>query len=169
MKNTVLSHLMPWDEVQDKSMPVQALRVPGVWASKISRQSAHEGGNVASPRHLPSLPPRKYSWFSFLLEAKPSPRPWYYRKDYVIKKFQWHHQESKPTFWLVAQILNKLSHRLPPPQITLIFRYNNFGGMRNNYRQNRRENRAQKYDILTHNSRQETVRGHSNARCGPRN
>ena len=34
----------------------------------MSRQSAHESGKV-SPAHRPSLPPRKYSWYSFLLEA----------------------------------------------------------------------------------------------------
>ena len=41
----------------------QALRV------QISRQSAHEGGKVVSPMHRPPLSPRKYSWYSILLEA----------------------------------------------------------------------------------------------------
>ena len=41
-----------------------------VEASRISRQSAHEGGNV-SPTHRPSLPAtRRYSWHPFLLVAE---------------------------------------------------------------------------------------------------
>ena len=36
----------------------------------------------------PSLPPRKYSWHSFQLEAESIPVPQCGRKDYVNKKFQ---------------------------------------------------------------------------------
>jgi len=36
---------------------------------------AWNGGKVASLKHRPPLPPGKYSWYSFLLEAESNPRP----------------------------------------------------------------------------------------------
>jgi hypothetical protein len=44
---------------------------------RIFRQWANEGGKVVSPMHRPRLPPppRKYSWYSFLLEAESTPGP----------------------------------------------------------------------------------------------
>jgi hypothetical protein len=40
--------------------------------------------------------PRKYSRYSFLLEAESTSGPQCGRKDYVNEKFQWHHRESNP-------------------------------------------------------------------------
>jgi hypothetical protein len=75
---------------------------------RISRQSAHEGGQVVSPTHRPSLLPREDSWHSFLLEAESTPRPQCGRKDFVNQKSRWPHPESNP------QCLNQLLHRVPP-------------------------------------------------------
>jgi hypothetical protein len=50
--------------------PGQAFMFPGGRGSQISRQSEHEGDKVVSPMHRLPLLPRKYSWYSFLLEAE---------------------------------------------------------------------------------------------------
>ena len=63
-------NMLQWHSVNNKgkAIPLQA------WGgSQISRQSAHEGGKAVSPTHRPPLPPRKYSWYSFLLEAESTP------------------------------------------------------------------------------------------------
>jgi hypothetical protein len=61
---------------------------------RISRRSTHEGGKVVSTMHRLPLRHRKYSWYSFLLEAALTPGPYCGRKNHVNEKFQLHHRES---------------------------------------------------------------------------
>ena len=62
---------------KSKVIPLQVLGRPlgfqEVGARRISRQLVLEGGKVVSPAHRPLLPPRKDSWYSFLLEAESTP------------------------------------------------------------------------------------------------
>jgi hypothetical protein len=59
----------PCSGVVDRSVGLMRVDAP-----RISRQSAREGGNI-SPTHRPPLPPRRYSWYSRLLEAEWTPGP----------------------------------------------------------------------------------------------
>jgi len=61
-----------------KAVPLQAwtdpegsrrLRLPDF------KTMAHEDGKFVSLTHRPPLPPRKYSWYSFVLEAESTPGP----------------------------------------------------------------------------------------------
>ena len=100
---------------QSHYRPGQALRVPGGWGPQISRQFAHEGGKVVSPTHRPPLPPRKCSWYSFLLVAESIPGPLCSQKDYVNEKIPITISGIEPVpFRLVAQCLNQLRHRVAP-------------------------------------------------------
>ena len=53
----------------------EAPSAPGGWGSRISGQSAHEGGKVFSLTHRLSLPPGEDPRYSFLLEAESIPGP----------------------------------------------------------------------------------------------
>jgi hypothetical protein len=89
----------------------QALRVPGVWGSQISRQSAHEGGKVVSPTHQPPLPPPQEIFLVLI-----SVRGWVDPRAIVWPErlCQWKIPRTssviKPTnLWLVAQCLNRVT------------------------------------------------------------
>ena len=61
---------------------------------RISRHMAQEGGKVVSPTCQPPLPyppspspPKRYSWYSFLLEAESTPGPYYLIQKIFIHSF----------------------------------------------------------------------------------
>ena len=98
---------------QSHYRPGQALRFPGVWSFQISKQSAHEVGNVVSPRYRLPLPPRKYSRYSFMLEAESTPGATVRQEGLCQWEIPMTPSGFEPaTFRLVAQCLNQLRHRL---------------------------------------------------------
>jgi hypothetical protein len=68
-----------------KAIPAQAHGVAGGLDSQIFR---HTNGTVVSPAHRPPLPPRKYSWYLFLLEAASIAETYCDRKECINEKFQ---------------------------------------------------------------------------------
>ena len=65
--------------IKGKAVPLQAwtgpegsrkLRFPDYVTT-----AQNDGGKVVSFTHLPVFTPRKYSWYSFLLEAESTPGP----------------------------------------------------------------------------------------------
>ena len=60
-----------------KSVPLQAWSGPE--GSRKLRfphfMTSQDGGKVVSLSHRPLFPPRKYTWYSFLLEAESTPGP----------------------------------------------------------------------------------------------
>ena len=61
-----------------KAVPLQAWSGQAV-SRKLRFQdfmtTAQDGGKVVSLMDRPPLPPRKYTWYSFLLEAESTPGP----------------------------------------------------------------------------------------------
>ena len=66
------------NKVKGKSVPLQTWSSPeGFRKLKFPdfMTTAQKGGKVVSLTHRPHLPPRKFSWYSFLLEAESIPGP----------------------------------------------------------------------------------------------
>jgi hypothetical protein len=71
--NVEMVFITLWREHRKSSPPTglfQTSRIPGGWGSQISWQSTQENSKIVSPTHRPPLPPRKYAWYSFLLDVK---------------------------------------------------------------------------------------------------
>ena len=60
---------------QSRYRPGQAQRILKKLRFPDFVTAAQDGGKVVSLTHRPPLPPRKFSWYSFLLEAGSTPGP----------------------------------------------------------------------------------------------
>jgi hypothetical protein len=60
---------------QSRYRPGVVQRVPGSYKFPDYMTTAQDGGKVVSLTHRPPLPPRKCSWYLFLLEAESTPGP----------------------------------------------------------------------------------------------
>jgi hypothetical protein len=63
---------------------------------RFKKKEAYECCKVVNLTDRQPASPRKYSWYSFLLGAEPTPGPQCGWKDYVNKKFQLPNGESNP-------------------------------------------------------------------------
>jgi hypothetical protein len=103
-------------EAKGKTIPAQAwagLKVPGCWGAQISWQSADECVEVVSPTHRPPLHPRKYSWYSFLLEAESTAR----RLEVCQWKIPIIPSGIEPATFRLVAVRNQLRHCFPPQHI----------------------------------------------------
>ena len=64
---------------------------------------------VYSSKFRPPVPPKRYSWYRFLLRTLSHPGTQCGWKDYISENSQWGIEPA--TFRLVAQCLNQLRHR----------------------------------------------------------
>jgi hypothetical protein len=97
---------------QSHYRPGQALKVPGGWGSRISRQSAHEGGKIVSPTHRPQKKKKKIPGTHFCYRLS---RP---QGHSAAEGYQWQIPMTPSgiepaTFRLVAQCLIQLRHHVP--------------------------------------------------------
>ena len=73
--------------------------------------TAQDGGRLSAPA---AFTLRKYSWYSFILEAESTPGPYYDRKDFMSMKNPLTPAGIEPaTFRFVAQHLNHCATAVP--------------------------------------------------------
>ena len=100
---------------QSHYRPRGAQRFPGSEGSQISWQQ-HRMVVGCQPYAPAAFTPRKYSWYSFLLEAELIPVPLCDRKDFMSMKNPLTLAGIEPsTFWFVAQRLNHCATAVPSP------------------------------------------------------
>ena len=104
-----------------KAIPIQAW--PGPWGSRrLSLPEFDNRGMKVALRTGRLYSPRKYSWYSFLLEADSTPRA-IVRSEELN---QWKSSMTSPgiepaTFRLLPRGLNQMRHRVPPPHLHTAF------------------------------------------------
>ena len=82
--------------------------------------TAQDGGRLSALRTGRLYPPRKYSWYSFLLQAEPTPGPWCDRKDFMSMKNPLTPAAIEPaTFRFLAQHLNHCATAGPQEMFVL--------------------------------------------------
>jgi hypothetical protein len=69
IKTAIYLIIQPWKSIP-YSVLDRPLRFQEVEASKFQDSRHMKAGKVVSPTHRSTLPPRKYSWYSFLLQAE---------------------------------------------------------------------------------------------------
>jgi len=103
--------------VKGKAVPLQAWTGP-----EVSRKlrfpdfvtTAQDGGTVVSLTLRPLFTPKKYYWYSFLLEAESTPGPQCDRKDFMSMKNLLTPARVEPTtFRFVVQHLNHCATAVP--------------------------------------------------------
>ena len=76
--------------------------------------TAQDGGKVVSLTHRAAFTPRKYSWYSFVLEAESTPGPQCNRKDFISMKNPMTPAGIEPaTYRSVVQHLNHCATAAP--------------------------------------------------------